>query len=63
MPSMTLDQIRALPNGLQKKFLILKHHGKQLRATTNVDISQLGCETLLSLLGVNTRGDNHELSR
>ena len=46
-----LREIAALPNGPQKKFLIIKHYGADLRQATKTDIAKLGCETLLALLG------------
>ena len=39
-------------DGPIKKFQIIKFYGDELRKATKIDLSKLGCRTLLSLLGV-----------
>ena len=48
----TLQFLSMMEDGPIKKFQIIKFYGDELRKATKIDLSKLGCRTLLSLLGV-----------
>jgi hypothetical protein len=52
---MTLQQIIDMKDGPAKKFYLIKFYGDELRKATKTDITKLGCQTLLALLGAGSK--------